>query len=139
MGLLVEKRDFGPNLSVGGRYALRVSFWLLEKIIAGWDLRVGVIVSEWPAIRILPQITPDTASCDRSKVRSSGLSSDFQYDINELRLIRENPHRCAPSDAGNSVRFAIACFSSGSGKDTSGVEYSDGSRIHALDNMVRPG
>jgi len=35
---------FGPNLGVGGRYALRLSFGLLEKIIAGRDLRVGVIV-----------------------------------------------------------------------------------------------
>ena len=51
MGLLVEKRDFGPNLSVGGRYALRVSFWLLEKIIAGRDLRVGVVVSEFNGMR----------------------------------------------------------------------------------------
>ena len=51
MGLLYEKRDFGPNLSVGGRYALRVSFWLLEKIIAGRDLRVGVVVSEFNGMR----------------------------------------------------------------------------------------
>jgi len=51
VGLLVEKRDFGPNLSVGGWYALRASFWLLEKIIAGRNLRAGVIVSKFNGMR----------------------------------------------------------------------------------------
>jgi hypothetical protein len=51
VGLLVERRDFGPNLSEGCRYALRESFWLLEKIIVGRDLRVGVVVSEFNGMR----------------------------------------------------------------------------------------
>ena len=51
MDLSNGKRDVALNLSVDSRYALRVSFWLLEKIIAGWDLGVGVIVSEFNGMR----------------------------------------------------------------------------------------
>ena len=66
VGLLYEKRDFGPDLSVADRYALCASFWLLEIIIIGGDLGVGVIVCEWPAILMHPQITPVTTSCGRN-------------------------------------------------------------------------
>ena len=38
-------------MSVGCRYALRASFWLVEIVIVGRDLRVGLIVSEFNGMR----------------------------------------------------------------------------------------
>ena len=50
-GSIVWKQEYCATFERGLPDALRVSFWLLEKIIAGWDLGVGVIVSEFNGMR----------------------------------------------------------------------------------------